>query len=112
MGRGPARQEPTRNNPARPIADIFVLTGNIGGRGRGQERERPEVSAEGVEGRNRGGGTERGRLGKAARRNRDGVEDNGERNCDVGVGVRAQGPRRLGKQRRRQGGYPRGQTRR
>ena len=37
-GRGPVRQRPTRDHPARPIADIFDLTGNIGGWGRGQER--------------------------------------------------------------------------
>ena len=46
MGRGPARQQPTCNYPARPITNIFVLTGNISGRGRGQEQngrgERPQ----------------------------------------------------------------------
>ena len=34
MGRGPARQQPTRDYRARLIANIFVLTGDIGGRGR------------------------------------------------------------------------------
>ena len=39
MGRGPARQRPTHDYPAFPIANIFVLTGDVGGQGRGQERE-------------------------------------------------------------------------
>ena len=37
-GRGPAHQQPTRDNPACPIADIFVPLGDIGGQGRGQGR--------------------------------------------------------------------------
>ena len=59
MGRGSVRQQPTRHNPARPIANIFVPKGNIGGRGRGQGRvgegERPQ-GHEGGEKRRRGGG--------------------------------------------------------
>ena len=71
MGRGSARHQPTRNNPTCPIANIFVLTGNIGGQGRGEEREgqdkQPQGPMGGGVGRNRGRGAERGRLGKAAR---------------------------------------------
>ena len=33
----PSRHQPTRNNSARPIANIFAPTGEIGGRGRGGE---------------------------------------------------------------------------
>ena len=51
-----------RDNPACPIADIFVLTGDIGGRGRGQERkgrgERPKWPGGGVEERRSGEGGE------------------------------------------------------
>ena len=61
---GPTRQRPTRDYPSRSIADIFALTGNIGGRGRGQEREgrgeRPQGPEGGGEERRRGGGRERG----------------------------------------------------
>ena len=64
MGHGPAHHQTKRNNPARPIANIFILTGNIGGRGRGQEREgrgeRPQGPVGGGEGRNRGGRPEQG----------------------------------------------------
>ena len=63
MGRGSACHQSIRNNPARPIADIFVLTGDIGDRGWGQEREgrgeRPQWPKEGEEGRNGGGRPER-----------------------------------------------------
>ena len=63
-GRGPARQQPTHNYPSRPIADIFLLTGNIGGRGRGQEREGRGERLQGPEGgreeQRTGGGRERG----------------------------------------------------
>ena len=48
-GDGPIRELPARSGPthiqpgcltpARPIANIFVLTDNIGGRGRGRRRE-------------------------------------------------------------------------
>ena len=55
MGRGTARQRPTRDNPDRPIADIFVPTGDIGGRGRGQERVGRGEQPQGPE-----GGGERG----------------------------------------------------
>ena len=52
-----------RDNPARPIANIFVLTGNIGGWDRGQEREgrgdRPQGPTVGGEEQNRGGSQER-----------------------------------------------------
>ena len=51
-------------SPARPIADTFVLTGDIGGRGRGQEREERGEQPQGLEGggeeQGRGGGQERG----------------------------------------------------
>ena len=64
MGRVPTHQQPTRNYPARRIADIFVLTGDIGGRGQGQEcegrGERPQGTEGGGEERKRGGGRERG----------------------------------------------------
>ena len=44
--RGPARSRPACHNPARPIANIFVTTGDIGGLGRGRKskgrRERPQ----------------------------------------------------------------------
>ena len=36
--RGPACIQPACLTPARPISDIFVLTGDIGGRGRGKGR--------------------------------------------------------------------------
>ena len=58
-GRGPARQQPTHDYPSCPIADIFLLTGNIGGRGRGQEREGRGERLQGPEGgrkKRRGGG--------------------------------------------------------
>ena len=46
-----------RNNPACPIANIFVLMGDIGIWGQGQERKgrskRTQGPAEGVEGKNR-----------------------------------------------------------
>ena len=52
-----------RNNPARPIADIFVPIGEIGGRGRGHGRmgegERPQGHEGGGE-RRRGGGRQQG----------------------------------------------------
>ena len=64
MGGGPARQRPTRNYPARPIANIFNLTGNIVGLVRGQEHEgrgeRPQGPVGGGEERKRGGGQEQG----------------------------------------------------
>ena len=64
MGRGPARQQPMCNYPARPITNIFVLTGNIGSRGRGQEQngrgERPQGPEGGGEEQIRGGRRERG----------------------------------------------------
>ena len=56
-GRGSARQIPTRNNPARLISDIFVPTGDIGGRGRGQG---PVGEGEGGRKRRRGGARQRG----------------------------------------------------
>ena len=85
------------NNPARPISDIFVLTGNIGSRGRGKEREgrgeRPQGPAGGGWEKNRGGRTEWGRLGKDVRKGRDGAEDHREGEDDGGGGARATGPR-------------------
>ena len=49
-----------RNNTARPISDIFVLTGDIGGWGRGKERkgwgERPQGPVGGGVGGPWGGG--------------------------------------------------------
>ena len=56
-GRNPARQQPTRNYPARPIANIFVHTGNIDSGCRGQEREGGGERLQGPE-----GGGEKGRL--------------------------------------------------
>ena len=84
-----------RKNPALPIANIFVLTVDIGGQGRRKEREgqgeRIQGSDVGGEGRNRGKGTERGRLEKAARRNRDGAEDHRKQAYDGRGGARATG---------------------
>ena len=52
------------NNPARTIANIFVLTGNIGDQGREQEREgrgeRPQGPKGGGEERREGGGQDLG----------------------------------------------------
>ena len=66
-GRGSARHQPTCNNLARPIADIFVPTGDIGDRGQGKEREgrgkHLQGPAEGGGERNSVGRTERGRMG-------------------------------------------------
>ena len=63
-----------RNNPARPISNIFVLTGDIGGRGRGQEHEgrgeRSQWPAVGGEGQNR----EEGQNGDNWGRPRGGTE--------------------------------------
>ena len=60
-----------RDYPVRPIENIFVPTGDISGRGRGQERvgvgERPQVPEEGGERGRRGGrkqGMERGERGE------------------------------------------------
>ena len=60
---------------------------------------------------NRGRGTERGCLGKAVRLNRDGAEDDRAGTDNGRGGARATGPRLPGKQKRRQGGAPQGQTR-
>ena len=114
-GSGPAHHRPMRKNPAFPIAYIFVLTGDIGGRGRGQEREgrgeRPQGTTGGGEGRNRGGRPEQGCLGRSAQRNRDGTGDDRKRMDDGGGGARVTGPpRRPGKQCWIQGGAPRGPT--
>ena len=115
-GREPARHRPMRNNPAHPIADIFILTGDIGGRGWGQKRkgrgEWPQGPVGGGEGQNRGERLEQGRMGRAAQRNRYRTWDNRKRPDDGKGGARETGPpRRPGKQRRRQGGAPRGPTR-
>ena len=63
MGRGPAHHRPTRENPARPIANIFVFTGDIGDRGRGQEHKGRSEQLQGTDGggeeMRRGGGWER-----------------------------------------------------
>ena len=111
-GRRSARHQPTRNNPARPIANIFVPTGHIRGRGRGKEREgwgeRPEgPTGEGGE-KTRIGKPERGCMGKAEWQGRDGAEDDREGDHDGGGGARATGPRRTGEKQRRQGRAPRG----
>ena len=79
MGRRSTRHQHTRNNPASTITDIFILMGDIGGRGQGKKREgkgeKPQGPVGGGEGNNRVRGTEQGHLWKAARRNRDEVED-------------------------------------
>ena len=54
--RGPARQRPTGDNPARLIANIFIPSGNIGGRGWGQERVGGGERQQGHEGGGGGGG--------------------------------------------------------
>ena len=73
MGRGPARQRPTGNNPDRPIANIFVPTGYIGGRGRGQERVGRGKRLQGSEGGGRRG--RRGRRKRGMERGSDATSD-------------------------------------
>ena len=96
-----------RNNPGRLIADIFVPTGDIGGRGREKEREgqggRLQGPARVGGGNKRGGGKEQGSMGKAARRGRDGAEDDCEWDDNGGGGAQATGSRQTGEKRQRQG---------
>ena len=75
-----ARHRPKRTNPARTIANIFVPMGNIGGQGRGAEREgrvgRPQGPIGGRGLKSWKGRKERGRIGTATRRGIDGTKDN------------------------------------
>ena len=97
-----------RINPACPIDNIFVPTGNIGGRGRVKERKgrskRPQGPAGGRGEKSRRGRTERGRFGMATQQGRYGAEDDCTGEDDGKGGVQAKGPRCTVKQRQRQGG--------
>ena len=112
---GSARHQPTQNNPARPISDIFVPTDNIGGRGRGKERkergERPQGPAGGGGENNSRERTEQRRMGKGTRRGREAAENYREGGDDGGGGVQVTGPRQTGEKQQRQGGAPQGQPR-
>ena len=80
-GRGSARHQPTRQNHACPIADIFVPTGDIGGRGRGHghmgEGERPQGHDGGGK-RRRGGGDSKGWSGESGSSDRTSDADSEE----------------------------------
>ena len=72
-----ARHRPKRTNPARPIANIFVPMGNIGGQGRGGRARGAGWAAarahrrKGVEELERKEGTGTHRDGHTARQRRD-----------------------------------------
>ena len=111
-GRGSSRQRPTRHNPARPIADIFVSTGDISSRGRGEERagrgEQPQGPEERWEEKRWVRGGERGNNRVAARRVRDGDKDDGRQKEDGRSSARRMGPvsQGPGKQKCRRGRVP------
>ena len=85
---GPARHQPACHNPARPIADIFVPTGDIGGRGRGKGRagrgNQPQGTKGGREDKCQRMREERGRSRVAMRIGRDRWEDDGREEEDNG----------------------------
>ena len=109
-----SRHQPACNNPVRPISDIFVPTGDIGGWGRGKGRvgqgERSQGPEGGMRDKRRRWREERGSNRMAARRG-DGEEDDGQTGQNNGGDIAQNpGPRR-GKTRQRQGRVQReGQT--
>ena len=89
--RGPAQHQPACCTPAFPIADIFVLTGNIGGQGRGKGRvgrgkwiQEPK-ERQGWEWRSRG--EEHVRRREDERRDRVGDEDDCGGIDDGSIGI-------------------------
>ena len=86
--REPACHQPARHNPACPIADIFALTGDIGGQGQGKGRvgrgEQPQGPKGGKGKKRQRGREELGSNRTDAQRGGDREEDNDRTGEDDG----------------------------